>query len=325
MRVSFPKGKQTKFINKIIAKISIKEAARLCDLSERTIRDWRREKFLVDIKALRKLCHRVHISFPSGVKIRDRYWYVAQGASMGAIAVLKKYGYIGGDPEYRKKKWREWWKQKGKNRGIFINTPKPIRKPHFSKELAEFVGIVLGDGGITQRQVVITLHSEDDREYGKFISSLVKRLFNTPVSIHYDKKYLAADFVISRSELVRFCVERLGLKKGNKVKQQVDVPEWIKKNQNYAIACVRGLIDTDGSVFNHRYKVNGKIYSYKKLSFTNFSEPLRQSVFNILRNIGLNPRLAQRKDVRIDSIHDMRKYFQLIGSHNPKYWKKYRE
>lgn len=84
-------------------------------------------------------------------------------------------------------------------------------------------------------------------------------------------------------------------------------------------------MDTDGCIFTHRYKVNGKFYNYKKLSFTSYSEPLRQSVFSILKENGFNPRLAQRKDVRLDSIGDVRKYFYLIGSHNPKYLKKYRK
>ena len=49
------------------------------------------------------------------------------------------------------------------------------------------------------------------------------------------------------------------------------------------------------------YKVNGKGYSYKKLCFTSYSRPLRQSVFDILESIGLNPRFAGRRDVRLDS------------------------
>jgi hypothetical protein len=202
---------------------------------------------------------------------------------------------------------------------------KPIQKPKFSENLAEFVGIMLGDGGISQRQVTITLHSEDDKEYGKFVINLIKKLFNVPVGIHYDKKCLAVDFVISRSKLVRFCIERLGLKKGNKIKQRIDIPDWIKRNQQYAIACVRGLLDTDGCVFIHCYKSNNKWYAYKKLSFTSYSEPLRNSVFCILKNLKLKPRLAQRKDVRLDSQEDMKRYFKIFGSHNPKNLKKYRE
>lgn len=324
MRVLFPKDKQKTFINKIISKISIKETANLCNLSERTIRDWRREKFSIDFKALHKMCKKTGIKFPSNVELKNDYWYVAYGSSAGGLAVLKKYGRIGGDPEYRKKKWYEWWEREGRyKKHPFINIAKPIKKPNFSEELAEFVGIILGDGGITQNQVIVTLHRKDDKEYSKFVLSLIKKLFNVPVGIYHDKKYPVVDLTVSRSELVHFCIERLGLKKGNKIKQQVDIPSWIKRNRRHAVACVRGLIDTDGCVFTHRYKVNNKFYSYKKLVFTSYSKPLRQSVFNILKNIGLNPRVAQNRDIRLDSIKDMRRYFQVIDSHNPKHLKKY--
>jgi len=324
MRVFFSKGAQNKFINKILSRISVKEAAKLCNLSERTIRDWRREKFLVDADALRKLCRKTKIPFPSNIKLRDNYWYVAHGSSAGGKAVLKKYGRIGGDPEYRKKKWYEWWEKEGKfKKHPIINVCLPIKKPEKSKHLAEFVGIVLGDGSITKSQIMITVNSKDDKEYGEFLYSLAEKLFDVHVGICHCKKWNVTKYIISRSELVRFFIEKLGLKKGHKIKQQVDIPNWIKKNKLYSIACIRGLVDTDGCIFTHRYKVNGKFYSYKKFSFTSYSRPLRESVFNILKNNGLNPRLSQNRDVRLDSIENMHRYFQLIGSHNPKHLNNY--
>ncbi len=189
MRVLFSKGKQQrKFINKILSKVSVKEAAKICNLSQRTIRDWRRGKFLPNLRALRKLCRRSSILFPSNVELKDDYWYTANGSSAGGMAVWKKYGRIG-DPEYRKKKWYEWWEREGRyKQHPIINTSLPINKPKKSEDLAEFVGIVLGDGGITQRQVTITFCSKDEREYGKFVTRLIKKLFNVPIGIYYDKK-----------------------------------------------------------------------------------------------------------------------------------------
>lgn len=326
MRAFLPKGEQKKFINRIFSRISVRNVTKLCNLSERTIRDWRREKFSMDFGAIQKLCRKTGVSIPSNIKLKDRYWYVAHGGLAGGLAVLKKYGRIGGDPEYRKKKWYEWWEREGRYRNDLITgITKPIRKPPFSKKLAEFVGIVMGDGGITKAQITITLHRDDDRAYGKFVVMLIKRLFYVPVGTYFHKNYAAVNFVVSRTELVKFCTEKLGLKVGNKVKQQIDIPNWIKQNRRYSVSCVRGLIDTDGSIFTHSYRVNGKLYSYKKLSFTTHSQPLRQSVYSILRRSGLNPRLARNVDVRLDSKEDMRKYFQIIGSHNPKHLKRYRK
>lgn len=323
MRILLPKGKQNKFINKILLKISVKEAADLCNLSERTIRDWRREKFLIDKNAALKLCKKVNIPLPYDKKEKDDYWYTKNSCYIGARACLKKYGSIGGNLKDRTKKWHEWWEREGKFKSKIIKKCKPINKPKFSEELAEFVGITLGDGGITNRQLTITLNYIDDKKYGKFVASLMRKLFKAHVGIFFDKKGSVNRYSISRTELIRFCTEKLGLKKGNKIKQQIDIPNWIKRNKLYSIACVRGLVDTDGCVFTYRYKVNGKFYSYKKLSFRSYSEPLISSVYKILKNTGLNPRMAQDNDLRLDSIEDMRKYFEIFNSHNPKHLRKY--
>jgi hypothetical protein len=324
MRIYFlKKNQQRDFINGILSKTSVEEVAKLCNLSTRTIRDWRREKFLIDFKAAKVLSRKTGVKLPSSIRLKDDYWYVSSGSSAGGLAVYKKYGRIGGDPEHRKKKWREWWECEGKHKKHpIIGVAKPIKKPRFSRELAEFVGIVMGDGGITKLQVKITLHYKDDKEYGKFITSLIKKLFDVPVGTCYRKKDSVVHYIISRSKLVSFCVEKLGLKCGNKIKQQFNIPDWIKINKGYAVACLRGLVDTDGSVFEHRYKSNGKWYCYKKISFTSHSKPLRQSVFNIMRDIGLNPRLAGKWDVRLDSIKDVERYFNLVSSHNPKHLNK---
>lgn len=322
MRVLFSKGKQRKFINKILSKVSVKEAAKICNLSQRTIRDWRREKFLMDLNALRKICKKASIKFPSHIELRDDYWYVAHGSSAGGMAVLKKYGRVGGDPEYRKKKWREWWERKGRylNRSIFKR--KPINKPPKSSDLAEFVGIMLGDGGITSKQVHITLHNRDDKEYIKFVCQIIKKLFNRTPNVNKHRCPLVSRIVVSSMDLIDYLIG-LGLKRGNKIKQQIDIPGWIKRDKQYAIACLRGLIDTDGCIFTHKYKVNGKWYSYKKLAFASHSQSLRQSLFNILKNNGLSPRFAQEKDVRLDSIKDMQRYFKIFNSHNSKHLNKY--
>jgi len=326
MRASFPKGKQKKFINKILSKISVKEIAKFCHLSERTIRDWRREKFLANLDTIRKLCKKTNLKFPSNFELRNDYWYTASGSSAGGIAVFKKYGIIGGDPEYRKRRWHEWWKREGRyQKHPIIGITKPIKKPRFSKELAEFIGIMLGDGCISKYQVSITLCNKDEENYSKFIKKLIRKLFCVPVTVLEREKYSTIDLVVSRINLVRFCIEKLGLKRGNKIKQQIDIPKWIKNNRSYSIACTRGLIDTDGSIFNHRYCINGKLYSYRKLDFTSRSRPLRLSLFIILKREGIKARLAGLYDVRIESQEDMRKYFKIFNSHNPKHLIRYRK
>lgn len=325
-RILFKKGYQKRLLNQINRCITIGEMARFSHCSERTIRDWRKEKFLAKEYSIKMLCKKAKILFPRDrvIEMKSPYWYSKDGSIKGGLAVLQKYGRIGGDPAYRKRKWREWWEREGRYRPGSITEAKQIRIPLKSKELAEFVGIILGDGSITKNQIVITLHRNTDRKYGKFVITLIKGLFRVPVGIYKSKCFLADDYVISRTRLVRYCVERLGLKIGNKVKQQVDMPTWIKENKALSISALRGLVDTDGCVFDHKYKVNGKKYVYKKITFSNSSLPLIDFVHSTLGLCGiLSRRARQGKEIRIDSINDVGLFFKQIGSHNPKHLKRF--
>lgn len=323
MRILLSKGDQKKFIEKILSKISVAEAANLCNLSERTIRDWRREKFLMDKTAMLKLCKKANVAMPQIFIEKDDYWYA--NPYLGAEATIKKYGAVGGDPEYRKKRWYEWWYKEGQHnkKNGCIKGPLPIKTPRFSKDLAEFTGIILGDGGITKSQVIVSTNSIDDRQYGYFIKRLIKKLFNVNPPIYYRKKQAVMIIAVSRIKLVEFCNKKLKLNIGNKLKQGLDIPSWIKGNLEFEKACVRGLVDTDGCIFNEVHKIKNKIYSYKRVNFVSASVQLRKSVFDILEKNGFFPKIRNNRCVQIEDKEKIKKYFKIIGSHNSKHLKRY--
>lgn len=326
-RMRLPRGAQRELIQKAKEKnkLSNKELSRIVGVTIRTLTDWEREKFLLPLPVARKMAKLAGVILPKNMEILDRFWYVKKAAQQGGKALCKKYGNVGGDPKYRKEKWREWWE---KNKKITTNPilhARTINIPNISEKLAEFTGIILGDGGITKYQVTITLHNKDDKEYTKFVTALIKNLFKVTPKIYKHKKYSAHNIVVSRKELVAFCTERLGLKIGNKIKQKIDIPLWILKNKKLRIACIRGLIDTDGSIFDHTYKVNNKTYRYKKLAFTSASKPLVTSVFSILKkDVEVSPRISRERDVWLDRVSDVEKYISRVGSHNPKHLRRYK-
>lgn len=199
---------------------------------------------------------------------------------------------------------------------------KPVGKPIHSPELAEFVGIMMGDGGISSYQATVTLHRIDDLEYSAFVVDTITHLFGyTPYVLDRERES-ALSIVMSRIELVRF-LQEIGLPIGDKIRSGLDIPVWIKARKDLLVHCIRGLIDTDGSVFTHSYMSKGKRYSYKKLSFTSASKPLLQSMVIALREFGMHPRIGRNRDVRLDSIADMKRYFAIIGTHNPKHLRRY--
>lgn len=325
-RVFFPKGKQKSFILRIrkILNLSNKRLAKILGISNRTVRDWQKEKFSMSLGAIKILCQKIKQPIPRDIKIKNRYWYVTNGSSAGGLAVIKKYGHICGDPEYRKRKWREWWDKIGKFREhSIIGSYIPIKKPDYSGDLAEFVGIVLGDGGLTYGQLVITLNCVDDLEYSNFVADLLFKLFGFLPKRRVRRNSKVILIRASRVDLIRFC-QKIGLKLGNKIKQQVNIPDWIKNNLDFKRSCLRGLVDTDGSLIIHKYKSKGKPYVYKKIGFTSKSSPLLKSVSEILNELNIKHRFGNNFDIRIEAKNDVEKYFNLVGSHNPKHLKRYR-
>ncbi|OGN01408.1 MAG: hypothetical protein A3B91_03540 [Candidatus Yanofskybacteria bacterium RIFCSPHIGHO2_02_FULL_41_29] len=323
-RVKFRPNKQRRFILLIQNKLdaNAEDISKIVGTSPRTIRDWRRERINMSFSALKILSRKAKISLPSNIRVLKPFWYTRIGAKAGGVTVLRKYGRIGGDPEYRRARWYEWWNKTGKYRHSYLrNSPLPFHKPGHSKNLAELVGVFIGDGGLTKYQAKITLHHKDDKQYIKFVSNLITKLFRVPIKIHHRPNISVKDIVISRVNLVAY-LNRLGLPVGNKIKQNIDIPAWIKENSDYSMACLRGLVDTDGCIFTHRYRVGSKKYSYKKISFATASHPLMKSVKNILKNLEIKPYI-NKEELRIENQNGVIKYFNIIGSHNPKHLRKY--
>lgn len=320
-RAIFPSGKQRAFLKKVGEKLTVAAVAHISQCSERTVRDWRREKFSMPLSTLYMLSAQAHIPMPKNIRAQSAYANSAKASRMGYAAVIKKYGRIPRDEKYRKEQWRVWWKSTGRLEKNSILESKPVHKPERDVQLAEFIGIMMGDGGMSDYQIVITLHHTDDLEYSTIVASLIKRLFKITPRIYHSPRNSVNDIVVSRRQLVQYLHE-LGLPIGNKVKQQFDIPEWIRCNKEFSIACLRGLIDTDGCIFSHRYLVKNKWYTYKKLSFSSASEPLRQSVHDVLQKFGFHPRITGT-NVRLDRIEDVKRYFSLIDSHNPKHLRRY--
>ncbi len=322
-RAVFPPGQQALFLQQVEGVIGVRKMATACKCSERTIRDWRREKFLMSEACVLLLAAEAGLPVPTNFVSQPQYVHTSAAGKRGGKALIDKFGRVPVDEALRKEKWREWWDTKGQFAEHKMLSAKEISIPKVSSELAEYVGVILGDGGISAAQVTVTLHHKDDLEYAAFVTNLTERLFSMKPSVYHLEEKSVNVIVVSRVELVRY-LNSIELQTGNKVAHQVDIPNWIKESAELSIACLRGLIDTDGCVFTHTYKSRGKVYSYKKIDFTSASEPLRKSVFAILQSLDMTPRLTNHNSIRLESIKDVERYFEIVGSHNPKHLNRYR-
>lgn len=190
----------------------------------------------------------------------------------------------------------------------------------YSSELAEFTGILLGDGHIGYGQWTVSLNSVADKEYSKFVVELVMKLFGFKPSVYGRKDSKVLIICGSGIRSIEY-FKRIGLKTGDKVKQQVGVPGWIENNRTFRLRCLRGLMDTDGGIFIHKYKIKGKEYRYKKLSFVNRSVPLLNFVYETLNKLEFHPKKVmnvENKRVWLYNQHEVDRYIGEIGTNNPR-------
>jgi intein/homing endonuclease len=194
---------------------------------------------------------------------------------------------------------------------------KKVILPKYSESLAEFFGIMIGDGGINNDwQATITVNAIADAMYAKHISVLCKKLFDIEPAIRKRKENNALIISLSSISVVDFLVSN-GLSRGNKLKNGLSIPTWILDKPLYRKSCVRGLIDTDGCIFIHTHQMSGKVYKNIGLTFRNYSPKLIFQVADILEEFGIIPHISKRgSDIYLYQADSVAKYLKVIGTSN---------
>ena len=325
-RVRFLKIKVQNFLRKIQSEtgLTFQELAEICRVHRRSFSDWKNGKYLMPLSVFRKLVKINNLKSPK-IKILPEYWHIKEAARKGAFARNKIYGNLG-TPEGRSKGGKTTCQKFLLNpklaKKVGFGIPKEIYYPKKSAKLSELIGIIIGDGGITNYQVIVTLNKETDKKYAGYVVRLFNALFHFKPTIWERKNARTYEIIISSKSLVEYLL-KLGLKKGNKVRQQIDIPNWIKREKRFKIACLRGLIDTDGSFYVDIHNIKKKYYFNPGIDFTTYSLPLFLSVKKILKDLNYHP-TGEKRHVRLRREGEIIRYFRKIGFSNPKHITKFK-
>ena len=167
----------------------------------------------------------------------------------------------------------------------------------YSKELAEFYGTVLGDGCMEkfQRTDKITISfNRKEQDHLQYIFRIIFSLFNKEPKIRVRKDSECDDIYLYQKNIS----SRLEFPYGNKLCNNLVIPQWIKNNKLYLKHCLKGLFETDGDWFID------KKYNTNVIKFTNHSTSLLNDLYSVLINLDYHPqlresdvRLARRKEV----------------------------
>jgi DNA-binding transcriptional regulator WhiA len=155
-----------------------------------------------------------------------------------------------------------------------------------TKSLAYIVGVALGDGNLSNSNGrAVRLRVTCDNKYPEIIREIVKHLKiilpDNKVGL-IDRK-TATDVYCYSNKLE----ELLGwkAKDGSKEKQKVTVPDWIVDNKMYTKECLRGLFQTDGSIYMDR--------KYLYTNFTSIIPTLINKVKIMIENLGFKPKMQK--------------------------------
>lgn len=151
------------------------------------------------------------------------------------------------------------------------------------KNLAYVVGIALGDGNLSNPngraiRLRITCDNKYPRLQREIVASLRKMLPNNRVStIHRHQRF--CDVSVYSNKFAEWLPWKVG--SGSKVEQRARVPKWIFSRQMFVRECLRGLLQTDGSIYQDR--------GYLMVNFTNKTFELAKDVEKMVILLGYNP------------------------------------
>ena len=195
------------------------------------------------------------------------------------------------------KKWREAQYKLGNIKKDFKNLKK-------SKQLAELIGVIWGDGNIekfprTERLVI----SGDYAKYS-FIdrySEMVEKVFTKKPKVMKSNQTNAVRISVYQNKIS----ERLKIPSGRKFELKAILPKWIKENKTYLTYFLKGLYEADGSLSVHK-----KTYTYN-FCFSNINQSLLDIVENSLIKFGFHPERRQNA-VRLRRKLEVEKFAEMI-------------
>jgi len=195
-----------------------------------------------------------------------------------------------------------------------------------SNELAEFIGVMLGDGhlGKSHRAGHYTVKicgGIDDLEYlTKFIMPLFSKLFEKRLRMFRCKGSKAVILYAYDKDVV-CTLEHYGLKPGNKKNNDARIPSWVFSDNGYLEACVRGIFDTDGTVFPK--SANPEV---PQLELASNIEGIQETFRRGLLQLGFKPSAWSKgasPKCGLYAKNQISKYVREVGFHNPKHKRRY--
>ena len=192
-----------------------------------------------------------------------------------------------------------------------------------TEELAELIGIIIGDGNIHYNRktrkyyVEVTGNPKKEKEYFNYISSLYIKILGKPGTIRFAQRSIRIR--VYSKKFVEFLIYKLNMHYNKGKAYKTEIPQRILKNKNLTYLCLKGIFDTDGSYFlsNKGYRKD-----YPCIEISTCSEKLTNQIKEKLeKEFRIKTRIEKKEKnnrniLALYGENETNKWFSKIGSSN---------
>ncbi len=201
-----------------------------------------------------------------------------------------------------------------------------------TRDLAEFYGILLGDGCISvytarkankiNRVIRIDGNLFTDLKYYEYVKKLIKEIIGKDVTIKFRKDCNGIFIVFQKKEFSNFLHYSLKFPYGKKTFAKLEIPEIFLNDKFLLRFLLRGFFDTDGCIYFT--KNNSKIRNYPIIELSNHNVEFLNCLKHALESLGFKPIFSHYCDsLKLHGKKNLRLWMKQIGSSNIDKFSKY--
>jgi DNA-binding transcriptional regulator WhiA len=192
-------------------------------------------------------------------------------------------------------------------------TQNNIKIPKLNSKFAELIGAIYGDGHLHEypTELNITCHKTDDKEYIEYLKTISTKLFKKEPKITIQKNTIKLRYY--SKQLVKELNKKYGIPIGKK-KYNLKIPKELSK-KNLKISFIRGVFDTDGSIYkHHKNRITIEICSRDEIFLEELNKLLKELKFKVSKGY---------KSIKIYQKEEIKKFFKIIKPSNIKHTNKF--
>ena len=158
-------------------------------------------------------------------------------------------------------------------------------------ELAEFIGVILGDCNISEfprvERLIISAHSTNKGFVSRY-AHMTRRIIGKEPTVSNVRGANCTRISVYE----KYLSKRLEIPSGSRQYKPIRFPSWIYHDDRFLRACLRGLYEAEGSFSHHPATYTHKAH------FSNTNPPLLNFVYSGLKHFGFHP-LRENKRITL--------------------------